>query len=1047
MVAAALGTLNGLNLRVPAAGDTAYDLCMEFRILGPLQVEHGGRELPLGGPAERHLFAVLLCLANEPVSMGRLIDELWGDDPPSSAKNIVQQYISRLRRALEDETRLTTQPGGYVLRVDKDELDWDRFRALVHRAQATDNHGHSAALLREAIAMWRGTALSGAGDGPAVTAERVHLEEARLAATEDRIDCELELGRHCEVTAELESLVAQHPQRERLLGQLMLALYRCDRQPEALHCFEEYRRQIGEETGLEPSAMLTALEAKILTEDPGVGKPTRAARTPSNLPQRLSSFVGRETEIDAVAHRLSGHRLVTLTGTGGIGKTSLGIRVATELADVFPDGIWWLDLAPLAEGTLIPGTAAGVIGASMSPRQDPLEAVAGCLRDQMVLMVLDNCEHLIDGAAEFAQSILLAAPDVSILATSREPLGVAGEALMRVPPLTLPDHGEFAASEAVRLFVDRARLLNPQFGLADANSEHIATICRQLDGIPLAIELAAARMSTMALDRIADGIGDRYELLTRGARTAPRRHQTLRAMVDWSHDLLTGEERAVFRRLAAFAGSFTVAGARHVCGFEPLKPEHVTSCLDQLVDASLIELPEPSSDRFRMLETIRSYAETHLDNSGEMTSTMRRLATFLNAHGPESEDGYPRADYQAWYQWRHNEQATFRAVLEWSREAHDADVCADTTIEFRGYLNASNLNVEAGSTVARALDELDGERSHRRRLLRWMQVGDLMMFGDYAAARDMAGSLFEEAAEAEDFGTMGVARGYEAMAAVRAGNMSSALPLFEESCELLVSSADPRATDVLGLYAFQLARSGSFSTARGVLERMRELAGQDPKADHRFVDYTANLYGAWIEQCAGNLAEAERMLANEDQYVIQFGASELFMYHLVRFLTAIAKGEPERALLALAEIDRCVDATGSPGLRRDVATMQAMYSIAVGDINTALAFLRRSMEMSIGYESLADTAEVVYIVADAAFSMTDYEAAALLYSAALAGYEQCGIVTMVWQRQQLEKRTGVMRAVLGDRFDRARNEGSTMSFERIVAYAAKYVGLELPTKS
>lgn len=189
------------------------------------------------------------------------------------------------------------------------------------------------------------------------------------------------------------------------------------------------------------------------------------------------------------------------------------------------------------------------------------------------------------------------------------------------------------------------------------------------------------------------------------------------------------------------------------------------------------------------------------------------------------------------------------------------------------------------------------------------------------------------------------------------------------------------------------------------------------------------------------------MLANEDQYVIQFGASELFMYHLVRFLIAIARGDPDRALPALEEIDRSVDATGSPGLKRDVATMQAMYSVAVGDINTALAFLRRSMEMSIGYESLADTAEVVYIVADAAFSMTDYEAAALLYSAALGGYEQCGIVTMVWQRQQLEKRTGIMRPVLGDRFDQAWNEGSTMSFKRMVAYAAKYVGLEISTRS
>jgi len=260
---------------------------MEFRILGPLQVEDRGRKLPLGGPAERHLLAVLLCLANEPVPMQRLIDELWEDSPPPSARNIVQQYVSHLRCTLHGG-RLSTEPAGYVLRVEDEELDWSRFRDLVSRAQATNNTQHVCALLREALRLWQGPALSGAGDGSTVAAERLRLEEARLAAVEDRVDCDLELGRHCELTAELESLVAQHPLRERLLGQLMLALYRCDRQPETLRRFGEHRRRLGESTGLEPSSALVDLEGKILTNDQELVLSDRKAEPLTNLPQRLS---------------------------------------------------------------------------------------------------------------------------------------------------------------------------------------------------------------------------------------------------------------------------------------------------------------------------------------------------------------------------------------------------------------------------------------------------------------------------------------------------------------------------------------------------------------------------------------------------------------------------------------------------------------------------------------------------------------------------------------------------------------------------------------
>lgn len=1012
---------------------------MEFRILGPFQVEDQGRELPLGGPAERHLLAVLLCLANEPVSMQRLIDELWEDDPPASARNIVQQYVSHLRHAFANETRLTTELGGYVLRVEDGELDWSRFRNLVNRARTTDRTQHSCALLREALSLWQGPALSGCGDGPTVSAERLRLEEAHLAAVEDRVDGDLELGRHCDLTAELESLVAQHPGRERLLGQLMLALYRCDRQPEALHLFADYRRRLGEQTGLEPSSTLIDLEAKIMTNDPGLLISGHPDQTATNLPQRLSSFVGREMQITELAGRLAEHRLVTLVGVGGIGKTSLALRVAGELLDSFPDGIWLVDLAPLGDLSLIGGTAAGVLGVSLGPRQEPFDAVTNHLRDRMALIVLDNCEHLVEGAAEFAHSVLQIAPDVSILATSREPLGLSGEALLRVPPLSLPEGADPTESEAVTLFVDRARLLDPEFAIDGSNAGHVGAICRQLDGIPLAIELAAARMSTMALDRIADSIDDRYELLTKGARTAPRRHQTLRALVDWSHDLLTEEERTVFHRLGVFAGSFTLDAARYVCGYEPLTADRVGDAIEQLVDASLIDPPDPGSSRFRMLETIRVYAQAHHERSGEPNAAIRRLATFLNEHGPGSIDGYPQSGYEDWYRWRNAEQDNFRAVLEWSRQVEDADVFSQTTIEFRGFLNASHLNAEAEALVKHALQLVGEELSHRRLLLAWMHIGDQLMSGDAATARQLAAVLYSEASAAKEVGPMGMARGFEAMAEIRAGDMRAALPLFEEAGEHLLAVDDPRAMDVLGLFAFNLARCGQFERAREVLRQMAQAGDHSTALDHRFVTYTTQVFGAWVEQYAGNLEEAGQLLAAEAEYVPRFGAGERFMYHLIEFLTAIAKGDREVARTAVAEIDRSVAASGSPGLQRDVATAKALYRLEVGDTPAAIPFLRASLETAIQYHSVADMAEVIYVVGDAAYAIGDHRDAAVLYAAALAGYDRVGIVLMTWQQSRLDVALEASRNALGDSFASSWRDGSAMSQDEMVAYAADYL--------
>ncbi len=361
-----------------------------------------------------------------------------------------------------------------------------------------------------------------------------------------------------------------------------------------------------------------------------------------------------------------------------------------------------------------------------------------------------------------------------MLATGREPLSVVSEAIMRVPPLNVPDSvqsdaGAIAESEAVMLFTDRARLLKSGFRIDSGNAADVAEICRRLDGIPLAIELAAARLGTMGLHKIAESVEDRYVLLTRGARTAPHRHQTLQALVDWSHDLLTDHERILFRRLAVFAGSFTAEAAEHVCGFDPLTPASVLVMLEQLVEASLVIPPDPEINRFRVLQTIREYAHRRLDACEETDGTMLRLAGFLLEAGPDTEDGHPMSDAVAWYRWRHDEQDNLRAVLAWSIEVGNADVASEAAIEFSGYLGERQLFGEAITWNDAALTLLGGESSHRRLLLEFFGIATEAFLGERMPTLTEARSLHSEAQALGDDGMMGLVRRLEAVLAYRLG--------------------------------------------------------------------------------------------------------------------------------------------------------------------------------------------------------------------------------------------------------------------------------------
>ena len=624
-------------------------IAIEFRVLGPLEVWRGGQQLGVRGAKPRALLAMLLLHAGEAVSTDRLIDALWGERPPASAENALQAHVAALRRALDPDRQnrgadgvLITRAPGYLFRVADDELDIAHFERLVAegRSALQADPAAAAGLLGEALGLWRGPALAEFAFESFALPEAARLEALRLGALEDRVEADLALGRHGEVVPELEGLLAEHPLRERLAGQLMLALYRCGRQGDASRVFHATRSRLVEELAMEPEPSLRRLLERILEQDPTLdwsapdGAIARAAnreRTAHNLPVELTSFVGRERELEEIRSLLHDTRLLTLTGAGGSGKTRLALRAARESVGEYRDGVGLVELAPLADPTLVEASLAAALG--VRQQSGPLiDALKRRLDASQLLVVLDNCEHLIEACAELAHDLLSSCERLRILATSREPLSVPGEVTWLVPGLELPDasalpsHEELNRYDAIRLFVERAAATRPGFALESTDAEAVALLCRHLDGTPLAIELAAARARALSPEEILRRLDDRFRLLTGGARGVLGRQQTLRATVDWSHDLLGPSERVLFRRLSVFAGGWTLADAEQVCADEQLPVDAIYDLLCELVAKSLVvTVSAPAvATRYHMLETLRDYAAERLAAADEHQAVGRR---------------------------------------------------------------------------------------------------------------------------------------------------------------------------------------------------------------------------------------------------------------------------------------------------------------------------------------------------------------------------------------------------------------------------------------
>ena len=603
----------------------------------------------------RRLLAALVIGGGQTCSTDSLVEAVWGRSPPASAQKVLQVYVSRLRRALRDELQIQTDSSGYRLKLGERSLDAARFARLLAEARTSLAEGNATladSLLGRALSLWRGDAYGELGYEDFARAEAERLEELRQVAIEEGIEAGFALGRHEELLAELSSLAPAHPLRERLQGQTMLALYRCGRQTEALELYATTRTRLRDELGLEPSPELRALQRRILQHDRALVPPPREEEPLALLPAAPNVLLGREREIEELRMLLlrGDVRLVVLTGAGGSGKTRLALEAAREIAPSFANGAAFISLAALRDPELVMGEICRVLGLREKPHEDPLTTLAAALRTRELLLVLDNAEHLRTATPAFVE-LIATAPRMTLLVTSRVVLHLSGEHVYPVKPLS--------DDTAVALFIERARGADPHFNLEEGDADAINAICKRLDGLPLAIELAASHARVLTPGELLAQLDRRLPLLTGGPRDLPARQQTLRATLEWSVDLLKDDEVRDLMHLAVFVGGCTLEAAEAVCG------SNVTR-LSSLIDHNLLQRTATQhGSRYSMLETIREYAVECLEESGEANERRRQHAEYFCRLAEEAEAELEGAAQAAWLDMVTQEHDNVRAALEW----------------------------------------------------------------------------------------------------------------------------------------------------------------------------------------------------------------------------------------------------------------------------------------------------------------------------------------------------------------------------------------------
>jgi predicted ATPase/DNA-binding SARP family transcriptional activator len=1124
---------------------------MEIRLLGPLEVSRDGRPVEVAGRRLRLLLAVLALQAGRVVEAERLVDLLWPPAGlPADPGNALQALVSRLRRALEPagaDGRVVARAPGYLLAVAPDEVDVLRFERLAaagHAALAAGRHREAAAALRSGLGLWRGPALADFAGEPFAAGTATRLEELRLGAVEDRCDAELALGEHARLVGELEALVAEHPLRERSHALLMRALYGAGRQADALAAYQRARQVLADQAGLDPGPELRQVEQAVLAQDPSLSAPAATARaTPAgagagapavagdgdrappaarwgraNLPAPLTSFVGREAELGEVLELLGRHRLVTLTGPGGVGKTRLALEAARRLGDgagghLAPDGAWVVELAGLRDGGLLPQLVLDALGLGeeRSRIDAPVASAAEdrlleALRSRRALLLLDNCEHLAGPAAALATRLLEACAGVRVLATSREPLRVPGEARWPVPTLPVPP-GPVGVAEvdrfaATRLFLQRAAAAVPGYQVRDgADADAVAEVCRRLDGLPLAIELAAARVAALPPRELAARLHDRFRLLTAGARTALPRQQTLRAVVEWSWELLDARERAVLRRLAVFSGGCSLEAAEAVCAGEGLLAADVADTVGRLVDKSLLvagtrpappppwwpgiealglpRRPEPveREPRYRMLETVQAYAALRLAEAGEADEVARAHARWA-VQLAEAGDPQLRGPNQlVWFERLTAELDNLRAALAWTIDRGEAELAVRLVGALGGFMLLAGHREEAARSLRAALalpgPAPDSARGQALFALFWADTSSGQRVRDEIA--DQVRQALERAADSDE---------ERLVARMLAATVKLFTSPGEEADRALDEAVDQ--AERLGGWPVAYVRlmRGFTRTTRGdrpgqredgeaclalfrelgdrwgVVQAQELLSALDLQ-EGRYAEATARLEEglrcAWELRISGELAVQLCRLAHvavlqgeEDRaawWLRQALAAgrelglptETAFAHAGLGLLAQRHGEVERAR---AEHDQALALFEDRSRRHPLGVTILRWVGAVAerqdDLARAAAAYREIVEQARAHASPLLLAVALSGLAAVAFAGGDPERAAVLLGAATALTRQADRPMPDHERPDFDRAAGASRRALGeDRFAAALARGETLPLEEVVALAGQ----------
>ncbi|WP_433159663.1 BTAD domain-containing putative transcriptional regulator [Kribbella sp. CA-247076] len=1008
---------------------------MRFGVLGPVTAwTDAGEPVTIQGLKVRALLADLLAHEGRPVPADRLIDDLWGSQLPGNPAGTLSAKVSQLRRAFEDaepgsRALVKSGPAGYSITVDSTSYDALTFADRIAAGQ-----------LGEALALWRGPAYADFADEAFVETAVARLNEQRLTAVETWSDASV---------SELAALVAEHPLRERLRASHMRALYRSGRQSEALDSYEDLRRLLADELGLDPSPELVALHQSILTQE----LPSRR----SNLPAQLTELIGRADALADVSSALASSRLVTLTGPGGVGKTRLALAAAAQVTERFADGVILVELAAVTPAALsVSSSLTDAVQAALDvrelagPAENVVERLAAVMGSR--LLVLDNCEQVVSEVAELTDRLLAAAPGLRVLATSREPLGLAGEVVWTVPTLDVPGRDAeldvVGQCSAVQLFVARASAAARDFTLSAETAADVAVLCRRLDGIPFALELAATRVRALGVRGLVARLDDRFRLLATGHRGAAPRQQTLLAMIDWSWELLSPDEQVVLRRLAVHADGCTPDAAAVVCA-EP--GVDVLDVLVRLVDRSLV-VPVQASEgpRYRLLESVAAYCTEKLLEAAELETVQQRHLEYYTAFAEEARPHLYGAEQGRWLQLLDEDTPNLRSAVDRAVASGQLDLAERLVDSLAWYWYLRGRSAEALRSLAAVPDSA--------RAGAW-RVGFRYVQGDSGAARERDRWL--DGADAH-------AQWWIAFAGSDVGDLGTCQALLEAALKTFEADDDQwgvaavltaRAkfahvrSDVAALYADASESARIFRSlgdrwgvlqATSWLSAHAEITGDFDKAARlqREGVQLAEELGLWPE-LAGSLG----MLGWTD---IRQGDYEGARAHAERALR-VATEQDQRSTQALAEIVLAFAARRTGALDEAETRLRALVDEARqheeavlylsmvlselayvmelrGDPEAALKLHVEAFHISEEYESLRGMA---WSLEGIAACLPDKQVAAQLLGAVDTIRTTEGFVVAPAEGSDNSRAAAAARAVLGDAaYEIAWDQGTTLSADQ-----------------